>query len=72
MTEAVDFCCMLGLEHGPLIQLHLYQLFVFDVSFLLKFSYPGTYSVEWAECRNLNVSPSLELGIKVWIDMPGH
>jgi hypothetical protein len=29
MTEAVKFCCLLGLELGPLVQLHLHQLSVF-------------------------------------------
>jgi hypothetical protein len=31
MTEAAKFCCLLGLEHGLLVQLHLHQLSVFNI-----------------------------------------
>lgn len=30
MAEVVKFCCLLGLEHGILIQLHLHQLSIFS------------------------------------------
>lgn len=29
MTEAVNFCFLLGLEHGPHFKLHFHQFFVF-------------------------------------------
>ena len=30
MAEAAEFCCLLGLEHGPLVLLHHHQLSVFQ------------------------------------------
>ena len=64
MAEAAKFCCLLELEHGPLVQLHLHQLSVLTVS-LPKFGFPETCSVDQVslELRDLSVfdSPVLEL-----------
>jgi hypothetical protein len=30
VTEAAKFYCLLGLKHGPLVQLYLHQLSVFN------------------------------------------
>ena len=30
MAEAAEFCCLLGLEHGPLVLLYYHQLCVFQ------------------------------------------
>jgi hypothetical protein len=30
MGETAKFCCLVGLEHGPLALLHLHQFFGFD------------------------------------------
>lgn len=39
VTKAAKFCCFLGLENGPLIQLHFHQLSVFSDFFLPKPSF---------------------------------
>jgi hypothetical protein len=31
MAKAAKFCCLLGLEHGPLVLLHYHQFAVFQL-----------------------------------------
>jgi hypothetical protein len=44
MAKAAEFCFLLGLEPGPFIQLHLYQISVFN-RFLY---YPSLAAMELA------------------------
>jgi hypothetical protein len=51
MAEAAKFSCLLGSEHGPLIQFYLYQFSVFN-GFLLSLNLAGL------ELRDLYASVS--------------
>jgi hypothetical protein len=71
MAEAAKFCCLLRLEHGPLVLFHHHQLSVFQFLHCLSLAVLEFALYTDLELRDLHSSVSGMLGLKVCITNPG-